>query len=577
MASTSEIQFLLKAVDQASTQINAVKNSLTQMGTEAKNANAALGDAQKKAGAETGKLTGYIKEQRQEQRTQNFIFREGAQAVMAFAGQNKELSNVMVNAYGKFQLADSALGGLSYSLKGASGFAGALGTTLGAIALPIALGAAAWGLVSAEMDRAGNLMKDIDKTYSDLLIKLSAGTSVDTAKMKIEAMTAALDAQSKEIKEKANPTLWEMWKWLKAIEDGEYKDKIAVEQDVNMRKTKTDAIRGLIEIQKELIRVEEIAKTYMSAANIAATNAEIQKLSGNDAKRVEYLKKQADELKKQYDLMNASKDRAMFEEKLVKTELERLRVLKEISDVEKTIAENAAMQKRMREAPTALKARGFNKEEFARELAGTNKKSRMQGVDVEEVKEANVQLQQGKSFVEDLAIALNTVQDAGSMTFNIMKSGMDSFASGIGQAIATGQNMGEVFKQVGQQIVAQIIEMIVQLTIMKGLMTLLGGAFGIPIFHQGGVVQKAHGGMYMGPMAADERMILAQTGERVLSRTQNQAYERMMMGKVGGQAQVINVNISTLDTKSLSEYLNKPDIRKQVTRSVVKGVTTGKY
>jgi len=77
---------------------------------------------------------------------------------------------------------------------------------------------------------------------------------------------------------------------------------------------------------------------------------------------------------------------------------------------------------------------------------------------------------------------------------------------------------------------------------MKALMFMAGGAdgsiLGVPlkmIMHEGGMVKKYHTGGKMRAangmkLQSDEVPIIAQTGERVLSRGQNAAYERNNMG-----------------------------------------------
>jgi len=93
-------------------------------------------------------------------------------------------------------------------------------------------------------------------------------------------------------------------------------------------------------------------------------------------------------------------------------------------------------------------------------------------------------------------------------------------------------------------------------------------------FHAGGVVM--HGGglirAHSGYLASDERVIIAQTGERVLSRNQNKDYEA---GKAaaGGGGSHIHVNIDArgaqkgIDWKAITKQQIAPEIQKLITRN----------
>lgn len=67
-----------------------------------------------------------------------------------------------------------------------------------------------------------------------------------------------------------------------------------------------------------------------------------------------------------------------------------------------------------------------------------------------------------------------------------------------------------------------------------------------PYYHSGGII-RAHGGLNL---ASDEIPIIAQTGERVLSRKQNAEYER-------GGGQTVNYFIYAMDASSFAQMLYK--------------------
>jgi len=94
---------------------------------------------------------------------------------------------------------------------------------------------------------------------------------------------------------------------------------------------------------------------------------------------------------------------------------------------------------------------------------------------------------------------------------------------------------------------------------------LIGSSF----YHAGGVVMH-EGGLiraHTGYLASDERMIIAQTGERVLSRNQNQAYETGMSGG-GGTHLHINVDArgaqQGIDWRAITKQQIAPEIKKLI-------------
>ena len=123
----NEVEFLFKARDEVSKVLNTLNAQIEQTGAvSAKTARA------------TSDLTRFVREQRTEQRLQNFLFREGAQAMGALSlglslfgsatsdanRAQKELSNSLNAGFLAFQ-------GISFAL---SGLNPAIGLTLGAVA-----------------------------------------------------------------------------------------------------------------------------------------------------------------------------------------------------------------------------------------------------------------------------------------------------------------------------------------------------------------------------------------------------------------------------------------------------------
>ena len=80
--------------------------------------------------------------------------------------------------------------------------------------------------------------------------------------------------------------------------------------------------------------------------------------------------------------------------------------------------------------------------------------------------------------------------------------------------------------------------------IFGSILGVVGGIFG---FHEGGII-TAHGGW---PLASDEKLIKAQTGERVLSRSQNKAYE------AGGATFHYAPVVNAIDAQGVEKVLEK--------------------
>lgn len=119
--------------------------------------------------------------------------------------------------------------------------------------------------------------------------------------------------------------------------------------------------------------------------------------------------------------------------------------------------------------------------------------------------------------------------------------------------VFTGQvkNAQQVFADFGNSIMQILTQALARFILIKTL----GSVFPklIPFFHQGGVV-TAHSGY----LAKDEVPIIAQTGERVLSRRQNKQYERMMQGAGVGGGNVTNQPVLVIQAWDTSDiYKNR--------------------
>ena len=127
-----------------------------------------------------------------------------------------------------------------------------------------------------------------------------------------------------------------------------------------------------------------------------------------------------------------------------------------------------------------------------------------------------------KNVIDDLSADIPDLTD-------LTKQWTESLIDGLSQAIVRGESLSDVFEN--------LLRTITQYLIKQAMMGALTAA-GFPSFHGGGEVPqryhwggvvdafagaiRAHSGL---KLAADEVPIIAQTGERILSRAQNVAYE----------------------------------------------------
>ncbi len=137
-----------------------------------------------------------------------------------------------------------------------------------------------------------------------------------------------------------------------------------------------------------------------------------------------------------------------------------------------------------------------------------------------------------KDLGEELSWAQEHAKQLGMIIGGPMASGMGAVVHGMIMGRAAFESVADFAKQ----IVAQLMAAVVQATALAAIMaTIKGGGFlgffgGLLGFHRGGTIPKAHSGLYM----PDERLILAQTGESVLTRQATRA--------IGGRQTIDYIN-----------------------------------
>jgi len=134
----------------------------------------------------------------------------------------------------------------------------------------------------------------------------------------------------------------------------------------------------------------------------------------------------------------------------------------------------------------------------------------------------------------------------------VTTSWLQNLSNGLASAIAYGESLYDVFDNFLRMIAQQTLSGL----FMRGMTTVLSKAgYSIPTMHFGGLVMHS-GGMIEG-LRPDEVPIIAQKGERILSRKQNDQFEQMLEDFTGAGGQNINLNIYANDAKSFVDMVRR--------------------
>ena len=154
-----------------------------------------------------------------------------------------------------------------------------------------------------------------------------------------------------------------------------------------------------------------------------------------------------------------------------------------------------------------------------------------------------------KNVIAELSAEIPNISD-------MTKQWTESLVDGLSRAIVEGESLADVFDN--------LLRTITQYYLKQAMMGALTG-MGFPTFHGGGEVpQRFHWGGLIDPYAGaikahaglklerDEVPIIAQTGERVLSRAQNAAYEAGMKPEVN--IEIVNNTGTPIQTKKEVDF-----------------------
>ena len=146
----------------------------------------------------------------------------------------------------------------------------------------------------------------------------------------------------------------------------------------------------------------------------------------------------------------------------------------------------------------------------------------------------------------------------------------NNLVKGISDAIAYGRDLSSVFQNFLSMIASQFLQTRVFGPLLNAWLP--GVLSGLPVFHSGGLILGGAGAMVMhnGGMipglAHDERLIIGQVGERVLSRRQNDRFEELLERQAEPQEVIHYYHINAVDAKSFADLVARnPDAIKAVT------------
>jgi len=205
MASQNEIQFALTLKNDASA-------SLAQFKTDAESAMKAAGTAASNYGKQTQSLTGWIKEQRTEQREHNFLFQQtkevvqGTSTVLALFGNTiGQSSEVMKSLTGSMNAGFVAFQGVNNVVGLLSGSMSFLAGPWGIVISLAAAAAVAFTQFNSEASKSSDEMRKLVTDANDLDFRL--GKVGETAR-KAFLLTEIIAAQEKVDSLKSSTTDW---------------------------------------------------------------------------------------------------------------------------------------------------------------------------------------------------------------------------------------------------------------------------------------------------------------------------------------------------------------------------------
>ena len=177
--------------------------------------------------------------------------------------------------------------------------------------------------------------------------------------------------------------------------------------------------------------------------------------------------------------------------------------------------------------------------------------------------------------LQKIVVKYNAMGDAGKQAADTARAAIaelqqttqqwiDQFTDGLADMITQGKSFGEFWDNMCNEIANAWLKYQLNQLMSKSLGGLFGGMnflFGNKTSakkHDGGTISKFHTGGVVGGLEQDERVIVAQTGERVLNRKETKAFEKgKAMAGGGGGGATNQYFINTMDAASFREYAYK--------------------
>jgi len=162
--------------------------------------------------------------------------------------------------------------------------------------------------------------------------------------------------------------------------------------------------------------------------------------------------------------------------------------------------------------------------------------------------------------IDDITTQVNDLKQQIKDLNNQSIQWTENLVKGISDAIAYGRDLSSVFQNFLSMIASQFLQTRVFGPLLNAWLP--GVLSGLPVFHSGGLILGGAGAMVMHNggivpgLAPDERLIIGQVGERVLSRRQNDRFEEMLERQSNEPQEVIHYyHINAVDAKSFADLV----------------------
>jgi len=542
------------------TAVLAGQDDLTPVVNEAGKSLDRLGKGMKDQVGLTEKMTGVIREERQEGRLRNFALRESAGAVQqlsdVFVGPSGLGKAVQGGVSSLFEF-DFAMKSVSAVGKDAPGWIGKIAGGLGSIALPASLALGAFALIKSALDEEAEAMKKNLVELTKLDEQLGK-TPVDKVKeLQKELAKLRQDAQD------SAPLDWgNLWR---GTLDNVLGTHLAINHAMAVgvelaTKEQAIAVKGL-EVTKETLTANE----SILGAQLKLLEIEVKKNEGEvgglelQTKKAGLAKDTVSALEREYEF---AKTTNLERETAIEKQARLLAIEVKLSEARRVSAEQGRLVANIGNGPEAMTTSLSIGPRT--EVAGKGRTPLQQMIDIDNLIKAKKiysgieeQAKGSKRILdttmdETLKGLQNEFKGFNEWITGPLNSGVDALSQGLleGMGGAFESVFGEansLLEKFVQGVINGMIEVSTRALAKKavgGFFSLLSfipgfGAIGSFLgFHEGGEVPRAHEGAFVNAPPSKEFPILVRGGETIRTEDQESRLQRVVTAGIGAIAQV---------------------------------------